>query len=155
MQKSILVINGPGLGDMDTGDSDRYGGVTLPMIRDACAALCDELGLKLDFRQTDDQQELFTWLTKISSEADAVVVNPVGYGRAENMDFDAYCGAVHELAMVKKPIAEVHLSNIYNQDVDVRLPRYKPGGEMGFVSGFGVDSYLLAIRSLAEKFKNS
>ena len=138
---------------MDVGDSDHYGGITLPMIRNACEELCDELGVTLDFRQTEDPQELFTWIANSSSEADAVVVNPVGYSRAKDMDFDSYCEAVYRLSKLKKPLVEVHLCNIYRHDADVPLPQHKPGGEMGFICGFGVDGYLLAIRSLAEKIK--
>lgn len=151
MQKSILIINGPGLGDMEQGDNDHYDGITLSKIRAACEEACNELGVNMDFRQTDDQEELFTWIAKSSAEADGVVVNPVGYSRAEDLDFGIYRGAVQMLGKLKKPVIEVHLRNIYSHGADVTRPLHEPGGDMGFISGFGEDGYVLAIRSLAEK----
>ena len=157
MQKTVLIINGSGLSDSDISGSDRYDGVTLAMIRKACEELCGELNLNLDFQQIDDFKELLSLLTKESSDkgkVDAVIVNPLGYAREEDFDFSAYCEVIDQLKQAKKPISEVHLSNVYTQSRDVALPHHKPGGEMGFISGFGVDGYLLAIRSLAEKLQN-
>ncbi len=155
MQKSILVINGPGFTDLGGQVSDLHEGVTLAAIRSACQALCDDLGIKLDFRQTEDSQEMLGWLAKGSKQADALVVNPATAARAEVVDFDAYCEAIYQLAQAQQAIIEVHLSNIYgSHDAQFPRPHHKPGGAMGFIAGLGVDGYLLAIRSLAEKLQS-
>ena len=136
---------------MADDDADHYKGITLDLIRDACTTLCRALDVDMDFRQTDDQEELFTWIARISSDFDGVVVNPVGYSQAEDFDFGIYRSAVQILARLAKPMVEVHLRNIYIHGAEITRPLHEPGGDMGFVSGFGADGYLLAIKSVAER----
>jgi len=65
--------------------------------------------------------------------------------------FDLYRSAIQVIANLKKPIIEVHLTNIYRHLDDVNHPLHEPVGEMGFICGFGKRSYLLAIRAIARK----
>jgi 3-dehydroquinate dehydratase-2 len=152
MDTSILIVNGPGLGDL--ADYERVGhrDLTLPALHAACEKLCSELGIRLDFRQTDDQQEMSEWLARESARFDGVIVNPVGYSRAATLDSGPYRSAIKAMAGSRKPVIEVHIDNIYGPGADAPRPLHQPAGDMGFICGLGINGYLLAIRSLHKRF---
>jgi len=151
MTRTLLLLNGPGLADLSDYDGNSYGNLTLEGIRKDCSALCDELGLTLDFRQTDNQDEMFRWIAKDSEAFDGVIINPVGYSRAATVTFELYRSAIQLIAHLKKPVIEVHITNIYRQSAEITQPLHEPEGDMGFICGFGKLSYLLAIRVVARK----
>jgi 3-dehydroquinate dehydratase-2 len=154
MKKTVLILNGPGLGDLRDYQDTSCEEITLDGLRSECSALCDELGLDLEFRQTDDQDEMFRWIAKDSEKYDGVIINPVGHSRAAIEMFELYRSAIQMIATLKKPVIEVHISNIYRQVEEVTQPLHEPAGEMGFICGFGTLSYLLAIRAMARKLNN-
>lgn len=151
MTRKILVLNGPGLADLSAYDGNSYQGLTLEEIRNKCMELCHSLGIELDFRQTEDQDEMFCWIAKESEGYDGVIINPVGYSRAATVSFSVYRSAIQVIALLKKPVVEVHISNIFSQSVEITQPLHEPQGDMGFICGLGVQSYLLGIRSIAHK----
>jgi len=151
-QKSVLILNGPGLADLKAYRGNWSAELTLDGIRDACAELCSEFGLAMDFRQTDDQQEMYRWIAKDSESFDGVIINPVGHSRAMLMTFELYRSAIQVIANLKRPVIEVHLTNIFRQVEEVNQPLHEPQGDMGFICGFGKLSYVLAIRAIARKF---
>jgi 3-dehydroquinate dehydratase-2 len=153
MTYKILVLNGPGLADLGDYDGNSYNGLTLETIRDECTKLCAELGIGLDFRQTEDQDEMFRWIAKDSEAFDGVIMNPVGYSRAATVAFPVYRSAIQMIALLKKPVVEVHINNIYSQSAEITQPVHEPQGDMGFVCGLGVNSYLLGIRAIARRFE--
>ncbi|NIO43119.1 MAG: type II 3-dehydroquinate dehydratase [Burkholderiales bacterium] len=112
--KTLLILNGPGLADLSAG-GDRYGGVTLEQIQEESAALCAELGMDLEFRQTDDQDEMIRWIARDSDHFGALIINPVGYLKAGSVDFDMYRSAIKMIAHLNKPVIEVRLTNIFPQ----------------------------------------
>ena len=149
-QKTVLIINGPGLEDLSSyGDAD--GGLSLEEIREACDETCRALELSLDFRQTEDEDEMFRWIAQNSQQFDGVVINPVGYSRAESISFDLYRAATRTVAHLDMPVIEVHLSNIFRRSAEVTRPLHEPEGGMGFICGFGKAGYILAIRAIADK----
>ena len=154
MKPSILIINGPGLDDLSDYDGNSYGDLTLPMIRDASAALCDKLGIRLDFRQTEDQDEMFHWIARDSEEFDGVIINPVGYARSATVSIGIYRSAIQVIARLKKPVIEVHINNIYRQSAEITQPLHEPEGDMGFICGFGLNSYLAAIRAIKMRLES-
>ncbi len=154
MNNKLLILNGPGLSDLSIYD-EFYGKISIGMIEEKCIEVCNELGLDLDFRQTDDEDELFSFLIKDSDDFDAVVINPVGYSHALTADFARYRLGIKTLTLQKKPVIEVHIANIFQQGSDITKPLQVPEGEMGFISGFGVYSYLLAIKALHKKLNKT
>jgi 3-dehydroquinate dehydratase-2 len=148
LKPSILIINGPGLDDLSDYDGNSYGGLTLSMIRDAANALCEELGIRLDFRQTEDQDKMFQWIARESEQFDGVIINPVGYSRSATVSIGIYRSAIQVIARLKKPVIEVHINNIYRQSAEITQPLHEPEGDMGFICGFGLNSYLAAIRAI-------
>lgn len=153
IDNSLLILNGPGLADLGDYDGNSYGDISLAAIRDQSIALCEELGLNLDFRQTDDEDEMLRFIARDSEDFSALIINPVGYARANTVDFEMYRSAIKMIAHLKKPVIEVHIANIFQQGAEITRPLQVPEGEMGFVCGLGVGSYLLAIRSAARRLK--
>jgi 3-dehydroquinate dehydratase-2 len=151
LKKTVLILNGPGLGDLSGYDSKLFGSMTLENLADECQVLCDDLGIGLDFRQTDNQDEMFRWIAKDSEEFDGVIINPIGHSPAMIQMFELYRSAIQMIASLKKPVIEVHITNIYRQVEEVTQPLHEPAGEMGFICGFGKLSYLLGIRAMARK----
>jgi 3-dehydroquinate dehydratase-2 len=150
MKNKLLILNGPGLSDISLTD-DFYGKITLKIIEDKCLELCTKLNVGLDFRQTDDEDKLFNYLLKDSEEFDAVIINPIGYSHALTAEFARYRLAIKTLTLQKKPVTEVHIANIFKQGSDITKPLQVPEGEMGFVSGLGVYSYVIAINAIFKK----
>lgn len=148
MKPSILIINGPGLDDLSDYDGNRYGGLTLTTIREASEALCTELEIRLDFRQTEDQDEMFQWIKQESEEFDGVIINPAGYSRSATVSPRIYRSAIQVIARRKNPVIEIHTNNIYRPGTETTQPLHEPEGNMGFICGFGLDSYLTAIRAV-------
>ena len=138
-----MVANGPGL-------AEAVGGVTLQQIHDQCAALCKELGVGLDFRQTDDVDELSRWLVIDQSAFDAIIINPIGPSLAATADLKK-CHIA--MAALQKPAVEVHLANIFGAEATATNPLPGQDGKLGFVCGLGIHGYLLAIKALAARVR--
>lgn len=151
--KTLLILNGPGLADL-SGADERYGNITLEQIKDDCAARCDELGIDIEFRQTDDLDDMFHWIATDSDHFDALIINPVGYVKADTVDVDRYRSAMKAIAHRNKPVIEVHLSNIFRDGAELAKPLQGPEGEMGFICGLGKNSYLLGINAVAKRLQN-
>ena len=145
---TVLILNGPGLADLEAG-GDRQGSVMLEQIREESASECKIHGLQLEFRQTDDQDEMFHWITGDSKNHCALIINPAGNIQADSIDFEGYGSALRKAAQLNKPVIEVHISNIFKEETGQTVPLQGPAGEMGFVCGMGRFSYLLGIQAVA------
>ncbi len=150
--KTVLILNGPGLEGLGDYDGNSYGKLGLDRIRTACSDLCNELGIKLDFRQTDDEEKMFKFIAKDSEDFDALIINPVDHSHATTVDFEMYRSAIKMITPLNKPVIEVHIQNIFNPNAETTKPLQVPEGEMGFICGLGVSSYLLAIRAVHKRF---
>jgi len=138
---TVLVLNGPNLGRLGSREPDIYGSATLADVAAACADLGAELGLKIDLRQTDDEAELIGWVHDATERRLPVVLNPAA--------FTHYSYALRDaLAMRTAPLVEVHLSNPAAREA-FRHTSVVAGVADGTVAGFGVQSYLLALRAIA------
>jgi len=138
---TVLVLNGPNLGRLGTREPEVYGSATLAAVAAACASLAAELGLQVDVRQTDDEAELIGWVHEAVELRLPVVLNPAA--------FTHYSYALRDaLAMRTAPLVEVHLSNPAARET-FRHTSVTAGVADGTVAGFGVQSYLLALRAVA------
>ena len=138
---TVLVLNGPNLGRLGTRQPEVYGSATLADVAAACAALGTELGLTVDLRQTDDEAELIGWVHEAIERRLPIVLNPAA--------FTHYSYALRDaLAMRTAPLVEVHLSNPASRE-EFRHTSVVAGVADGTVAGFGVQSYLLALRAVA------
>lgn len=139
-KKNVLVIHGPNLDLLGQREPQVYGNVTLSSINKQLAILAQELGLAVDFLQSNHEGEIVDSLGRASKKYQGVLINPAAYTHTSVAIRDA-CAALG------LPIVEVHLSNIYKRE-EFRQKSLIAGVVAGQISGFGVESYLLGLRAL-------
>jgi len=140
---TILVLNGPNLNLLGTREPEIYGGETLADIEAACRNRAKALGLEVDFRQSNSEGELVTWIQKARDSAAGLIINAGAYTHTSVALLDA-------LRAVDLPAVEVHLSNIHRREPFRRRSYISPGVD-GVICGFGGLSYGLAIEALARR----
>lgn len=145
MTKRVLVLNGPNLNLLGTREPETYGSETLKDIEALCRQTAQELGLALDFRQSNHEGELVTWIQDARKTADGILINPAAYSHTSVAIHDA-------LRAAGRPVAEVHLSNIHQREA-FRHHSYVSSVAFGVICGFGSLGYKLALMALAEKLK--
>lgn len=142
---TVWVLNGPNLNLLGEREPDTYGGETLAGIEKRCAAAAKQAGLKLEFRQTNHEGELVSWIQEARDKAAALAINAGAYTHTSVAVLDA-------LRLLTIPIVEVHLSNIFARE-EFRHHSYISAAASGVICGFGGDSYVLAIQALAGQIK--
>lgn len=140
--RKVLIINGPNLNLLGTREPDIYGAVSLANIESSCKKFGLENGLEVDFRQSNDEVDLINWLQEAASQALPVIINPAAYTHTSVAIRDA-------AAMLTSPLIEVHLSNPIKRE-EFRHTSLISGIATGTISGFGANSYLLALTALTE-----
>jgi 3-dehydroquinate dehydratase-2 len=135
----ILVINGPNLGRLGSREPEIYGSQTLADIE---ASLRERLAVagELDFRQSDDEATLISWLHEAADTASPVILNPAAFTHYSYALRDA-CHIVSEAGV---PLIEVHLSNPHARE-SFRHTSVVSGAALGVIAGFGAESYHLAL----------
>jgi 3-dehydroquinate dehydratase-2 len=137
---TVHVLNGPNLGRLGGREPDVYGTATYADLVGLCEKTADELSQRVVVRQTDDEATLIGWLHEAADAGAAVVINAAA--------FTHYSYAVRDaLAMVSAPVVEVHLSNIAAREDFRRVNVISPVAR-GVISGFGIDSYRLALMAV-------
>lgn len=133
----VLIIHGPNLNLLGTRETDVYGTKSLDEINSAILSLASDLGIDVKILQLNSEGEI---LNAIQEGAyDALIINPAAYTHTSIAIRDA-------LLAVGKPSIEVHLSNIYQRE-EFRRKSFIADVAVGQISGFGSDSYLLALRA--------
>ena len=143
MAKRILVLNGPNLNLLGAREPATYGSATLADIEALCAVETKAHGLDLDFRQSNHEGELVTWIQEARGSVAGLVVNPAAYSHTSVAIHDA-------LRLLDVPIIEVHLSNIHAREA-FRHHSYVSAVATGVICGLGPMGYRVAIIALAEK----
>ena len=138
----ILVLNGPNLNMLGTREPGIYGSETLGDIEDTCRTRADELGLSIEFRQSNMEGELVTWIQDAGAYASGILVNAGALTHTSIAILDALLAA-------DLPVVEVHLSNIYRRE-PFRHTSYVAKAAHGVVCGFGGFSYVLALEAMAD-----
>lgn len=139
--RTVLVLNGPNLSRLGSREPDVYGTATLDDVARACESTAAELGLAADFRQTDHEAELISWVHEAASRRVPIVLNPAA--------FTHYSYALRDaLAMRTAPLIEVHLSNPAARE-EFRHNSVVAAVASGTIAGFGLASYQLALRAVA------
>ena len=136
--KNILIIHGPNLNLLGVREPEIYGGATLQDINRNLSRLAENVGIKLDFFQSNAESALIDRVQQTMNDGtDFIIINPAAYTHTSIALRDA-------LAAVKLPFIEVHLSNIYSRE-SFRQKSYFSDLAIGIISGFGAKGYELAL----------
>jgi 3-dehydroquinate dehydratase-2 len=142
--KTVFVLNGPNLNMLGKREPGIYGGKDLAGIEADCAKTGKQLGLKVDFRQSNHEGVLVDWIQEAGSKAVGIVINPGAYGHTSIAIHDAI------RAVAPLPVAEVHLSNIHARE-PFRHTTWIAPVAVGMICGFGPLGYTLALQALAAR----
>jgi 3-dehydroquinate dehydratase-2 len=142
MARTVLVLNGPNLNMLGLREPDVYGHETLDDVRAKVEARAGELGLAADFRQSNSEGELVTWIQQARGRTAAIIINAGAYTHTSVAILDA-------LRAAEVPVFEVHLSNIYAREA-FRHHSYISPAAQGVLCGFGSDGYLYALDAAAK-----
>ena len=142
MAKTVLILNGPNLNMLGLRQPEIYGRETLDDVEQLCQARGSALGLTVDFRQSNTEGELITWVQEARTKADGLIVNAGGYSHTSIALMDA-------LLACEKPVIEVHISNIFRRD-QFRHHSYVSLVARGVICGLGPKGYALALDGMAE-----
>jgi 3-dehydroquinate dehydratase II len=137
----ILVLNGPNLGRLGSREPDVYGATSYDELVELCTRWGKELELDVEVRQTDDEAELVRWIHEAADARMPVVLNPAAFSHYSYALRDA-C-AMHDAGLV-----EVHLTNPAARE-EFRRTSVIAGVATGSITGFGTDSYRLALQMFA------
>lgn len=145
MRPLISILNGPNLNLLGEREPEIYGRETLADLERTCRDEAATLGLEIAFRQTNYEGELVTWVQECRKGAAGLILNAGAYTHTSVALLDA-------LTILRIPIIEVHLSNIFRRE-SFRHHSYVSPAATGVVCGLGFDGYLLALRALAPRLK--
>jgi 3-dehydroquinate dehydratase II len=138
----ILVINGPNLNMLGVREPAVYGRATLADIEKLCRRHARPLGLALDFRQSNHEGELVTWLQESRKEHAGIIINAGAYTHTSIAILDA-------LQTTELPVIEVHLSNIFRRE-EFRHHSYVSLAARAVICGLGPSGYRLGLEAMAE-----
>jgi 3-dehydroquinate dehydratase-2 len=135
----ILFLNGPNLNLLGQREPDVYGRTTLKDIEALVRAKAAELKVEVDFRQTNVEGELVTWIQKAKNESDVIVLNAAAYTHTSIALRDA-------ISAVGLPVIEIHLSNVHSREEFRHKSLIAPVCK-GVITGFGANSYILGLQA--------
>ena len=140
----VLILNGPNLSRLGSREPNVYGSASYTDLVNSCTATAAELGLEVDVRQTNDEAELIAWIHEAVDGKTDVILNPAAFTHYSYALRDA-CAM---MAGTGAKLIEVHISNPHARE-EFRHNSVISAVATGVIAGFGIDSYLLALRQLA------
>ena len=146
MANRILIINGPNLNLFGVREQSQYGSVTFDKLKEKCLKKSKELNINLDFIQSNIEGEIVTIIQEARKKYNGMIINAAGFTHTSVSIRDA-------LDVFKKPIIELHISNIYKRE-EFRHKSMISGVATGVICGLGANGYILAINAMQELLKN-
>ena len=146
MNNKIIIINGPNLNLLGEREQSQYGSTTFEKLKDSCFTKSKELGMDLNFVQSNLEGELVNIIQDSRKSYDGIIINAAAFTHTSVAIRDA-------LDIFKKPIIELHISNIYKRE-EFRQKSLISDIVTGGIFGLGSDGYILAIISMEKLLKN-
>jgi 3-dehydroquinate dehydratase-2 len=140
MSNKIIVINGPNLNLLGEREQSQYGSTSFEDLRNNCQNKAKEIGLNLEFTQSNIEGEIVILIQDSRKKFDGMIINAAGFTHTSVAIRDA-------LDLFKKPIIELHISNIYKRE-EFRHKSLISDIVTGGIFGLGVEGYILAIISM-------
>ena len=146
MNNKIIIINGPNLNLLGEREQSQYGSTTFKQLKENCIKKSNEIGIGLEFAQSNIEGELVDLIQDSRKKYDGMIINAAGFTHTSVAIRDA-------LDLFKKPIIELHISNIYRRE-EFRHKSLISDIATGGIFGLGVEGYILAIISIEKILKN-
>ena len=137
MSNNIIIINGPNLNLLGEREQSQYGSITFNKLKENCLNKAKELKIDLEFYQSNIEGELVTTIQQAKNNFDGIIINAAGFTHTSVAIRDA-------LDIFKKPIIELHISNIYKRE-EFRHKSLISDIATGGIFGLGDNGYILAI----------
>ena len=146
MNNKIIIINGPNLNLLGEREQSQYGSTTFDELKENCLKKGEEIDLDIEFVQSNIEGELVNIIQDAREKYDGLIINAAGFSHTSVAIRDA-------LDLFKKPIIEVHISNIYKRE-EFRHKSLISNVVTGGIFGLGSEGYILAIISLQKTLLN-
>ena len=146
MNNKIIIINGPNLNLLGEREQSQYGSTTFDELKENCINKSQELGLEIEFAQTNIEGEIVNLIQDSIKKFDGIIINAAAFTHTSIAIRDA-------LNIFKKPIIEVHISNIYKRE-EFRHKSLISDIVTGGIFGLGSEGYILAIISMQKLLEN-
>ena len=143
---NIIIINGPNLNLLGEREQSQYGSISFDELQENCLKKSIELGLEVKFAQSNIEGELVNIIQDSRNKFDGIIINAAAFTHTSVAIRDA-------LDIYKKPIIELHISNIYKRE-EFRQKSLISDIVTGGIFGLGTDGYILAIISMHKLLKN-
>ena len=138
----IAVFNGPNINMLGLRQPHIYGAQTIDDVEALCAETAEDLEVAIDFRQSNLEGELVSWIQECRGRALGIIINPAGYTTSSIAIMDA-------LLAVELPTIEVHITNIHRRE-EFRHHSFISKAAVGVIAGLGVHGYALALQAMAK-----
>ena len=145
MNNKIIIINGPNLNLLGEREQSQYGSTTFDQLKENCLKESNKIGIELEFAQSNIEGELVNLIQDARKKYDGMIINAAGFTHTSVAIRDA-------LDLFKKPIIELHISNIYKRE-EFRHKSLISDIATGGIFGLGVEGYILAIISIEKILK--
>ena len=143
---NIIIINGPNLNLLGEREQSQYGKITFEKLKDICHKRSKELGINIEFLQSNIEGEIVTMIQDARNKYDGIIINAAGFTHTSVSIRDA-------LAIYKNHKIELHISNIYKRE-EFRRKSLIGDVVTGVICGLGENGYILAINAMHELIKN-
>ena len=145
MNNKIIIINGPNLNLLGEREQSQYGSITFNELKEICVNKSEELGLVAEFSQSNIEGEIVDIIQSSRKKFDGIIINAAAFTHTSVAIRDA-------LDVFKKPIIELHISNIYKRE-EFRQKSLISKVAKGVICGFGIDGYLMSLEAMNKFLK--
>lgn len=145
--RTVLVLNGPNLNMLGLRQPEVYGHETLADVEALCRKAGEQLGINIEFKQTNHEGEMIDWIHQARQRVDGIAINPGAWTHTSVAIHDALIAA-------EVPVIEVHISNVHRRE-SFRHVSYVSLVAQAVLAGFGTHGYRLAIEHFAHQWKDA